>query len=301
MPKKLGNDRLLPQIATDGRTQGRKFVNGFASRTFSFIGGWHCCILHPRAMRLSALLDRDTRRLVREALAEDVGNGDVTTEATISAQSRSRAEVIARQPLVLAGIDVTECVFAQVSSKIQATRKARDGQKLRRSDVILELSGPTRALLTAERVALNFLQRLSGVATLTAQYVAAVHGTGAKIFDTRKTTPGLRRLEKYAVACGGGQNHRIGLFDMVLIKDNHLAALSNEKPNAIAAAVERARRKYPRLKVEVEADGLGQVRQAVEAGADVILLDNMSLAQLRAAVQLARIGGFGPRPRLAGA
>ena len=147
-------------------------------------------------------------------------------------------------------------------------------------------SGPARALLTAERVALNFVQRLSGVATFTAQFVEAVRGTRAEILDTRKTTPGWRRFEKYAVACGSGRNHRIGLYDLILIKDNHLAALRDEKPNAIAAAVQRARAKYSQLKVEVEADTLEQVAQAADAGADIILLDNMTPGQLRAAVAL---------------
>ncbi|MEI8292081.1 MAG: carboxylating nicotinate-nucleotide diphosphorylase, partial [Verrucomicrobiota bacterium] len=146
----------------------------------------------------------------------------------------------------------------------------------------------SRAILSAERVALNFVQRLSGVATATEQLVDAVKGTSAKILDTRKTTPGWRRFEKYAVVCGGGKNHRIGLFDMILIKDNHLVALQNAKPNAIAAAVARARKKFPELKVEVEADTLEQVAQAVEAGADIILLDNMSPAQLRRAVKIVK-------------
>ena len=151
---------------------------------------------------------------------------------------------------------------------------------------MLEVSGSARAILGAERVALNFVQRLSGVATLTAQFVDAVRGTRAQILDTRKTTPGWRRFEKYAVACGGGRNHRLGLFDMILIKDNHLAALRAAKPNAIAAAIQRARRKFPKLKVEVEADTLAQVAQAAAAGADIILLDNMTPAQLRKAVKL---------------
>ena len=153
---------------------------------------------------------------------------------------------------------------------------------------LLKISGSSRALLSAERVALNFVQRLSGVATATAQFADLVKGTHAKILDTRKTTPGWRRFEKYAMACGGGKNHRIGLFDMVLVKDNHLVALRNEKPNAIAAAVARARKKYPKLKVEVEADTLAQVAQAADAGADIILLDNMPPAQLRQAVKIIR-------------
>lgn len=151
---------------------------------------------------------------------------------------------------------------------------------------MMRITGPAHALLTAERVALNFVQRLCGVATLTAQYVQAVRGTGARILDTRKTTPGWRRFEKYAVVCGGGHNHRLGLHDMILIKDNHLVALRDAKPNPIAAAVTRARRDFPRLKVEVEADTLTQVGQAVAVGADIILLDNMTPTQLRRAVKL---------------
>jgi nicotinate-nucleotide pyrophosphorylase (carboxylating) len=166
---------------------------------------------------------------------------------------------------------------------------ARDGQRARKNDALLRVTGPARAILSAERVALNFVQRLSGVATLTAQYATAVRGTGAQILDTRKTTPGWRSFEKYAVACGGGKNHRAGLYDMVLIKDNHLAALRDVQPNPIAVAVQRARKRFPKLKVEVEADTLNQVRHAVNAGADIILLDNMTPPQLRAAITL--IGG----------
>jgi nicotinate-nucleotide pyrophosphorylase (carboxylating) len=175
-----------------------------------------------------------------------------------------------------------------LSSKIQIRKMVRDGQQVPAGETLLKISGSSRAILSAERVALNFVQRLSGVATATAQFAGAVLGTKAKILDTRKTTPGWRRFEKYAVACGGGKNHRIGLFDMVLIKDNHLVALRNEKPNAIAAAVARAREKFPKLKVEVEADTLEQVAQAAAAGADVILLDNMPPARLRQAVKIVR-------------
>jgi nicotinate-nucleotide pyrophosphorylase (carboxylating) len=149
----------------------------------------------------------------------------------------------------------------------------------------MEVNGPAAAILTAERVALNFVQRLSGIATLTRQFVEAVAGTKTRILDTRKTTPGLRVLEKYAVACGGGVNHRAGLFDAVLIKDNHLATMRNELPNPVAAAVQRAVAECPGRQVEVEVDTLEQVDQALAAGADVILLDNMNLVQLRLAVQ----------------
>jgi nicotinate-nucleotide pyrophosphorylase (carboxylating) len=228
----------------------------------------------------------EIRRAVQLALAEDLGGGDVTTLATVPKSAASVALVRAREPLVVAGIQFAEIAFRELSPKIKIEMPARDGQKVAAGKTLLKISGSSRAILSAERVALNFVQRLSGVATLTAQFVAAIKGTRAKILDTRKTTPGWRRFEKYAVACGGGRNHRLGLFDLILIKDNHLVALQNEKPNAIAAAVARAREKFPRLKVEVEADTLAQVAQAADAGADIILLDNMSLAQLRAAMKL---------------
>jgi nicotinate-nucleotide pyrophosphorylase (carboxylating) len=230
----------------------------------------------------------EIRRAVRLALAEDLGRGDVTTLATIPAAATSIALMNAREPLIVAGLAFAESAFRQLSSKIEIKKLARDGQHLKKGAPLLEISGPSRAVLSGERVALNFVQRLSGVATLTAQFVAAIQGTSAQILDTRKTTPGWRRFEKYAVACGGGRNHRLGLFDLVLIKDNHLVALRDEKPYAIAAAIRRSRQKFPKLKVEVEADTLTQVAQAADAGADIILLDNMTLAQLRQAVKIVR-------------
>ena len=234
------------------------------------------------------LTTAEIRRAVRAALAEDLGRGDVTTLATVPVSAKSVALMRAREPLVIAGIQFAEMAFRELASKIKMIRCVRDGQPATAGETLLKISGPSRAILSAERVALNFVQRLSGVATATAQFVTAVHGTNAKILDTRKTTPGWRRFEKYAVACGGGKNHRLGLFDLVLIKDNHLVALQNEKPNAIAAAVACARKKFPKLKVEVEADTLEQVAQAADAGADIILLDNMTLAQLRQAVKIVR-------------
>jgi len=237
---------------------------------------------------LVELTNAEIRRAVRAALSEDLGTGDVTTLATVPASARSVALLNAREPLTVAGLQFAALAFRELSPKIQLKLFVRDGQRVKAGAPLLKISGPSRALLTAERVALNFLQRLSGVATATAQFADLVKGTRAKILDTRKTTPGWRRFEKYAVACGGGKNHRTGLFDMVLVKDNHLVALRNEKPNAIAAAVARSRKKYPKLKVEVEADTLAQVAQAADAGADIILLDNMSLAQLRQAVKLIR-------------
>jgi nicotinate-nucleotide pyrophosphorylase (carboxylating) len=235
------------------------------------------------------LTNAEIRQAVQLALTEDLGHGDVTTLATVPLRARSVALMNARHPIVVAGLPFAEAAFRELSPKIQLKRLARDGQSVPAGAPLLKISGSTHAILGAERVALNFVQRLSGVATSTARYVEAVRGTKVKILDTRKTAPGWRRFKKYAVRLGGGQNHRIGLFDMVLIKDNHLVALRHEKPNAIAAAVARARDRFPKLKVEVEADNLHQVEQAVAAGADIIMLDNMSLAQLRRAVKL--IGG----------
>ena len=232
-------------------------------------------------------LTRDEiERAVQAALAEDVGAGDATTLATVPVSARARAAMVAREPIVVAGLDFVETSFRQLSGELRCERRVADGERIGEGAVLLRVEGPARAILTAERVALNFVQRLSGVATLTAQFVDLVAGTRAQILDTRKTTPGWRRFEKYAVACGGGRNHRFGLFDMVLIKDNHLAALAGEKPNPIAAAVKRARKQFPQLKIEVEADRLEQVQHAVEAGADIILLDNMAPTELRAAVKL---------------
>jgi len=228
----------------------------------------------------------EIRRAVRAALAEDVGSGDVTSLATIPASAKFSVVMRAREPMVVAGIAFAETAFRLLSHGVQIKRLARDGEQLKAGTTILRVTGSARAILSAERVALNFVQRLSGVATLTSHYVNEVRSTDTKILDTRKTTPGWRRFEKYAVACGGGRNHRVGLFDMVLIKDNHLAALRDAKPNAVAAAVMRARKKFPKLKVEVEADTLAQIKQAAEARADIILLDNMSLSELRQAVKL---------------
>ena len=228
-------------------------------------------------------------QMVRDALAEDVGPGDATTLATVPAEALATAAIVAREPLVICGLPLAEAVFKELSVNLKLSSDVSDGGRAAKGDELLNIQGSARAILTAERVALNFMQRLSGVATLTARFVEAVAGMGVQILDTRKTTPGWRRLEKYAVQCGGGVNHRIGLFDRILIKDNHLAALRGEPPNAIAAAVRRARTQFPKLNVEVEADDLEQAGQACQAGADVILLDNMSLQDLGAAVRL--IGG----------
>lgn len=234
---------------------------------------------------MQPLTAEEIHRAVQLALTEDIGTGDVTTLATVPVNAQATSIMRAREPLTVAGLALAETAFHELSPAVRIEKLSQDGQRLKAGEALLKISGPAQAILTAERVALNFVQRLSGVATLTAQFVDAIQGTPAQILDTRKTTPGWRRLEKYAVACGGGTNHRFGLFDMVLIKDNHLAALREAQPNAVAAAVQQARAKYPQLKVEVEADTLDQVAEAVDAGADFILLDNMTLIQLRLAVQ----------------
>jgi nicotinate-nucleotide pyrophosphorylase (carboxylating) len=240
--------------------------------------------LHPDGVKLSAT---EIRNAVQAALAEDIGSGDATTLATVPETATAKAVMRAREPLVVAGLDFAEIAFRELSTAVKIERLAKDSQRTGNDEILLKISGPARAILSAERVALNFVQQLSGIATLTAQFVDAVKGTRVQILDTRKTTPGGRRFEKYAVTCGGGENHRIGLYDMVLIKDNHLAVpqIRDAMPNAIAAAVRRAREKFPQLKIGVETDTLEQVEQAADAGADVVLLDNMNPVQLRLAVQ----------------
>jgi nicotinate-nucleotide pyrophosphorylase (carboxylating) len=238
-------------------------------------------IIHSCRMQL----DREqVLAAVRAALAEDIGSGDATTLATVPEQLEATAEMVAREPMVVAGLEFAMAAFRQLSPAVHLVEQCTDGQSIPPGCSLLNVRGPARAVLSGERVALNFVQRLSGVATLTKRFVDVLAGTKARMLDTRKTTPGWRMFEKYAVACGGGKNHRIGLWDMILIKDNHLAALRDEKPHAIGAAVARARQRYPQLEVEVEADTLAQVQQALEAGADIILLDNMKLEDLRAAV-----------------
>jgi nicotinate-nucleotide pyrophosphorylase (carboxylating) len=227
----------------------------------------------------------EVRRAVQIALAEDIENGDVTTLSVVPEDVIAKAVMRAREHLVVSGLPLAETAFRELAPDLHIFYGVQDGDPAEPGAVLLQIEGSARPILTAERVTLNFVQQLSGIATMTAQFVEAVKGTGAQILDTRKTRPGWRRLEKYAVACGGGQNHRFGLFDMVLVKDNHLAALKHESPNAIANALQRARAKYPELKIEIEADTLGQVEQAIEAGADLILLDNMNPVQLRLAVQ----------------
>ncbi|MGH7632136.1 MAG: carboxylating nicotinate-nucleotide diphosphorylase [Gemmatimonadaceae bacterium] len=229
------------------------------------------------------LAESDLDALVRAALTEDHAFRDVTTLATVREDAVARARMVARADGVIAGLPIALATFQCAASSIDHEIHAPDGTPVARGTNILSLEGPARALLAAERVALNFVQHLSGIATLTARYVDAVRGTHAQILDTRKTTHGWRALEKYAVRCGGGVNHRADLEADVLIKDNHLAALDGD----VALAVHRTREIAPAgVRVEVECDDLEQVRAAVAAHADIILLDNMSPALMRECVQL---------------
>lgn len=223
---------------------------------------------------------------VKKALAEDIGEGDATTLATVPAHLHVQAVMRARESLVVAGLEFVETAFRQLSRKIKIEKLAADGEQVARGKSLLKISGTGPGHLERGTGGVELCPAALGIATLTARFVQEVKGTRAKILDTRKTTPGWRSFEKYAVACGGGTNHRKGLYDMILIKDNHLAALRNEKPNPIAAAILRARKKYPALPIEVEADNLAQAAHAAEAGADIILLDNMDLKRLRLAVKI---------------
>lgn len=234
-----------------------------------------------RAVILSAKI----RRLIREALREDIGSGDVTSRALLPGPLRGRGVIVAKQRGVVCGTAIAGEVFRRLNRRLRVRILKRDGQHAGKGTRILLVQGPVGSILAGERVALNFLQRLSGIATLTSKFVRAVRGTRARILDTRKTTPGWREIEKYAVKSGGGTNHRLRLDDLVLIKDNHLAALRRKK-NPVDTAIQRARKRYPRLRVEVECNRLSQVRLAAAADADVILLDNMTPAQMRASVRL---------------
>ena len=219
-------------------------------------------------------------RIVLAALAEDIGAGDVTTDATIPADAVGVADLLVKEAGVVCGVRVAETTFRALDADIHFEALASDGDVVEPPAIVARISGSERAILTGERVALNFLGRLSGIATLTRRYVDALEGTGTAVLDTRKTTPGLRELEKYAVACGGGRNHRFGLDDAVLVKDNHLRAAGS-----VPAAVELVRAASA-LPIEVECDTLDQVAEALDVGVDAILLDNMSLEQLRDAVAL---------------
>jgi nicotinate-nucleotide pyrophosphorylase (carboxylating) len=221
--------------------------------------------------------------LVRRALAEDVGSGDLTTSLVVPPAARAAARLIAKSTAIVAGLDVAAAVFAAVDPSVAFVRRVQDGDRCEPGDVLAEIAGPAAALLTAERTALNFLQHLSGIATLTRRFVDAAGGR-VTVLDTRKTIPTLRPLAKYAVACGGGTNHRMGLFDAILIKDNHIRIAGG-----LAEAVRRARSGRPEVRVEVETQSLQEVDEALGAGADVIMLDNLTDTEMRVAVE--RIAG----------
>ncbi len=222
---------------------------------------------------------------IRRALSEDRGDGDITSRCFIEEKHLSSASIVARESSILAGIEVAAEVFRQTDSSLVIEPKKKDGDCLAAGDEVLVISGRTRSLLAAERTALNFLQRLSGIATLTRRFVEATDGTKARILDTRKTTPGLREFERLAVRAGGGDNHRFGLFDRVLAKDNHLAVAGDA--NSIQLAINKALRLRPHIGIQIEADTLDQVRMLCELrGIDSILLDNMSNAQLCEAVAI---------------
>jgi nicotinate-nucleotide pyrophosphorylase (carboxylating) len=221
-----------------------------------------------------------TDRLIDLWLAEDIGYCDLTAQLMIEAHETGAFSMNAREPLIMAGIDVAARIFKRYDPTLEVTVRVKDGDKVDQGAVLLDVRGNARSVLSTERTVLNIVQRLSGIANLTAQYVAAVAGTRARLIDTRKTTPGLRMLEKHAVACGGGLNHRLGLDNGVMIKDNHIAVCGG-----ITKAVQRARRQLPVLtRLEVECDRLDQVAEALEVGVDVIMLDNMSIEDMTKAV-----------------
>jgi nicotinate-nucleotide pyrophosphorylase (carboxylating) len=236
------------------------------------------------------LLTRDAVALIDAALAEDVGPGDFTTLWTVPEERRAEARIVAKASGVIAGSEVAAEVFRRVDPSLEIVVDAPDGTAVEPGMVAMTVRGPARSILTAERTALNFMQRLSGVATVARRYARAVEGTGARVIDTRKTTPGMRVLEKAAVLAGGGANHRVGLHDMVMIKDNHITAAGG-----ITAAVDAVRARNDRgLRVEVETTNLDEVREALAAGVDRVMFDNMSPDRMREAVAIVREAD--PRP-----
>lgn len=233
------------------------------------------------------MLDTNTlRHLARAALAEDIGKGDATTDSMVPEALTATAVIKSGAACVCAGLPIAEQVFKELDPQCEFETAVEEGSRVEAGTTIARIKGKARAILTGERTALNFLQRLTGIATLTAEYADAATGYHTKILDTRKTTPGLRVLEKYAVKTGGGENHRMGLYDRIMIKDNHRLIAQLEGPDAITRAVSKARAEYPDLEVEVEADTLDEVRAAVEAGADYILLDNMEDEEVKEAVDI---------------
>jgi nicotinate-nucleotide pyrophosphorylase (carboxylating) len=234
-------------------------------------------------------MDSKVKHLIRLALSEDIGKGDLTSEALVGNILSGKAIIISKQEGIITGLEVAKMVFQMVDQKIIFRSQKQDGESIKKGDKIALIRGRVKSILSAERTALNFLQRLSGIATLTAKFVEKTKGTKAKILDTRKTTPGLRILEKYAVKAGGGENHRMGLFDMILIKENHIKAAGG-----ISEAIKKAKAKYRsfgscgKKRIEVETRNLNEVREAIQAAPDWIMLDNIKIQEMKKAVRMIR-------------
>jgi nicotinate-nucleotide pyrophosphorylase (carboxylating) len=226
------------------------------------------------------MIPAEVHQLIRMALAEDTGGGDITALSFVPAEKQARAVILAKEPGIVAGVEVAGAVFQELDAALVVRAHRKDGDRVQRAEAVIALEGSARSILTAERTALNFLQRLSGIATQTRRYVDAVAGTRAQILDTRKTTPGWRWLEKMAVRAGGGMNHRTGLYDMVMVKDNHLSVAGDLAE--LQAGIDRAQQRQPGVRVELEADTVEQVRQFLTLrGVDVIMLDNMTTGGMR--------------------
>ena len=228
------------------------------------------------------MTDKKILKIIQNALREDIGTGDITTLSTVNSRKKGRALAVAKDDFIVAGMDVFEETFQSVDQNIKVKKLIKDGCPAKKGDILAEVSGSLSGILHAERVSLNLLQRMCGIATLTSQYVKAVRGTRAKILDTRKTAPGLRVLDKLAVKLGGGTNHRIGLYDGVLIKDNHI-----EAAGSITAAVKAVRKNLSRsMRIEVETKNIPEVREALSCGVEIIMLDNMTIPVMKKAVAL---------------
>ena len=228
------------------------------------------------------MTDKKILKIIQNALREDIGTGDITTLSTVNSRKKGRALAVAKDDFIVAGMDIFEETFKSVDQNIEVKKLIKDGCPAKKGDILAEVSGSLSGILQAERVSLNLLQRMCGIATLTSQYVRAVRGTRAKILDTRKTAPGLRVLDKLAVKLGGGTNHRIGLYDGVLIKDNHI-----EAAGSITAAVKAVRKNLSRsMRIEVETKNIPEVREALSCGVEIIMLDNMTIPVMKKAVAL---------------
>ncbi len=240
-------------------------------------------MMTKKKKKLKPGFDKHTEKTLDAALAEDVGTGDITTNAIITTGKKGRAELIAKERFVVSGLLVARSIFRKTDDAVKFRKHVKDGDLINKGTVLATVTGPLRGLLTGERVALNFLQRLSGIATLTSRYVKKAGNKHIKILDTRKTTPGMRALERQAVVHGGGTNHRFGLYDAVLIKDNHIAAAGG-----VGKAIEMVKKKYKKRTptIEVEVKKLTQIPEALKAGADIIMLDNMNAVRIKKAVRL---------------